>query len=78
MSHDKWSSLMSRLFFFAAFALLALSIAEKIANLAEYTILRAIPASRLLEYAVILLFFVMALLLRQIREELRRFGPRGT
>jgi hypothetical protein len=52
-----------------SFVLLALSVLEAGARQLGYTILRSSFApGRLLEYAVILLVFVVALLLRQIRD----------
>jgi len=67
------SSLIARLFFAGAGALLILAICERIANSLGYTVVReAFTASRLIELAVILVIFVIALLLRQIREELKQ------
>ena len=60
--------LAERLMFGIAFGLLALAIVEFIARIFRYTILRGWEPGRLLEYAVILLVFVMAILLRQIRD----------
>ena len=66
---EKTISLISRAFFLAAFALLALSVLEAVARQLGYTILRSSFApGRLLEYAAILLVFVVAILLRQIRD----------
>ena len=66
-------SMMSRFFFFGAFVLLLLAGLEKVVNLFGYTILRdTYRAGRLLEFATILLVFVIAILLRQIREDLRK------
>ena len=62
------SSLVSRVFFGLAFALLVIAIVEKVANVTGYTILRGFDPGRLLDYATVLLFFVIALLLRQIRD----------
>jgi hypothetical protein len=62
-------SLISRAFFVAAFVLLALSVLEAVAHQMGYTILRnSFLPGRLLEYAAILLVFVVAILLRQIRD----------
>ncbi|GAF97434.1 unnamed protein product [marine sediment metagenome] len=67
------SSMVARLFFAGAGALLILAIGERIANSLGYTVVReAFTASRLIELAVILVIFVIALLLRQIREELKQ------
>ena len=70
MSVDKLSSIVNRLFFFVAFALLVLAVIEGILNLIGYTILQGqYTAGRLTEFAALLLVFVIALLLRQMREE---------
>jgi preprotein translocase subunit SecY len=74
MTLDKLSSLMSRLCFFGAFVLLILAVIEKVANLSGYTIMRSYAPERLLEVAVMLMVFVIALLLRQVREQLRGSG----
>jgi hypothetical protein len=73
MSLTKLVSAASRLFFFGAFALLGLSLIERIANASGYTILRgAFTGGRLLELAVVLLIFVIAMQVREMREELKR------
>lgn len=75
MSLDRLSSWVSRLFFLGAFVLLGIAVIERVANVFGYTIvLRAYTGGRLLELAVVLLVFVIALLLRQMREELRKRG----
>jgi hypothetical protein len=72
---DAFASMVSRVFFLVAFVLLGLSVFEALANLRDYTILRGTyTAGRLLEFAAILLIFVMAILMRQVREELRKRG----
>jgi TRAP-type mannitol/chloroaromatic compound transport system permease small subunit len=69
---EKIISLFCRVFFFVSFVFLALSIMESVARRMGYTILRhTFEPARLLEYAVILLVFVMAMLLRQIRNGTR-------
>ena len=66
---EKMTSFSCRAFFLAAFGLLAVSILEALARCMGYTILRrSFEPARLLEYAVILLVFVVAMLLRQIRD----------
>ena len=66
---EKMTSLVCRAFFLASFVLLTLSITEAGARKMGYTILRhSFEPARLLEYAVILLVFVVAMLLRQIRD----------
>jgi hypothetical protein len=73
MRFNHYVSIVCRVFFLTAFVLLGLAVAEKVVNVTGYTILgtAAYPASRLIEFGVILLVFVIALLLRQIREELQ-------
>ena len=62
----------SRLFFFGGLAMLAVAALEAVVNLAGYTILRDLyTKGRLLELAAILLVFVITILLRQIRDELK-------
>ena len=60
--------------FFGAFILLVVAMGEKIANLLGYTILRQTQYTswRLLEFAALFLIFVIAILLREIREELKK------
>lgn len=74
MNLDKLNSIACRVFFVVALLLLTISVLEKIMNFFDYTILRGTPyvPSRLLEYAIILVVFVLALLMRQVREELRK------
>ena len=72
MKINKISSIIARLFFAGALMLLLLAVWERIANSMGYTVVREVfTASRLIELAVILVIFVIALLLRQIREELK-------
>ena len=68
-------SVISRLCFLGAFVLLGLALMEKVANTAGYTILQAYRGARLLEVAVVLLVFVIAIQLREIREELKNRRP---
>jgi preprotein translocase subunit SecY len=75
MSLEKLMSVTSRIFFIGAFVLLALSVIERIANATGYTIVQLYGGGRLLEFAAILLVFVMAMQLREIREELRSKRP---
>ena len=71
MSLEKFVSMASRLFFFGAFALLGLAVLERAANAFGYTILH-FRGGRLLELAVVLLVFVIAMQVRELREELKR------
>jgi hypothetical protein len=75
MSLDTLGSVVSRLCFLGAFVLLGLALMERIANVAGYTILQVYRGARLLEIAVSLLVFVIAIQLREIREELKRRRP---
>jgi hypothetical protein len=72
MSLEKLISLVSRLFFLCAFVLLGLALIERIANATGYTILQVYRGSRLLEVAVVLLVFVIAAQLREMKAELKR------
>jgi len=73
MDLEKINSLISRLFFASAFVLLILAALERVANLMNYTILRgSYTAGRLLEFSAILAIFVVVLLLRQVRELLKK------
>ncbi|HEX6850246.1 MAG TPA: hypothetical protein VF139_02480 [Candidatus Polarisedimenticolaceae bacterium] len=62
------SSLVNRSLFLLAFVLAALAVVEKAANLFDYTVINGYSASRLLELAAVALLFVIALLLREVRE----------
>ena len=73
MSVDKWSSVVSRVFFFASFLLLAIAVFDRFVNTFGYTVVGSFyTAGRLLQFSGTLLIFVLALLLREVREELRR------
>lgn len=65
---DKLTSLISRVFFILAFVLAGLAVWEKLANFADMTLLRGYAPSRLLEFAMVILLFVVALQLREIRQ----------
>ena len=77
MSCEKMISAVSRLFFFVAFVLLGLEIIQRIATGAGYSIvlLGRFSAGRLLEIAAVLLVFVIAIQLREIRQELKKRNP---
>jgi hypothetical protein len=55
--------------------LLGLALIERIANAFGYTILRAYRGGRFLEIAVVLLVFVIAIQVREMKEELKRGRP---
>ncbi len=72
MKADKVTSILSRLFLSGAFVLIALAVSERMGEFLGYTITRPYyTAGRLVEFSTMLLVFVVALLLRQIREELK-------
>jgi len=75
MSLEKLISMVSRFFFLGAFVLLGLALIEKLANVANYTILQQYRGGRLLDFAVVLLIFVIAMQLRQMKEDLRGRKP---
>ncbi len=65
----------ARLFFFGALVLLAVALVEAVLNLLGYTVLRDYyTAGRLMELAATPLVFVIAVLLRQIRDALKAGG----
>ena len=66
---DKLNSLVLRVFFFGAFLLLGVAVLEKLLNLVGQSVpgLNVLP-STLLGWSVVLLVFVIALLLRRLRE----------
>jgi hypothetical protein len=72
MDIDRVISVVCRILFAGGFVLLALAVLERLCFAFGYTILRGVfTGGRLLEIAAIILVFVIALLLRQIREELK-------
>ena len=72
MNTTKLYSLVCRVFFAAAFLLFGLSVLDKVLALAGTNILGgSYTAGRLFEFATLLMIFVIALLLREIRQELK-------
>jgi hypothetical protein len=72
MMLEKWISAFSRIFFVLAFAVLAVAVIERIVNFAGYTIVgRMYTGGRLLEFSGILLLFVIAIQVREVRETIR-------
>jgi hypothetical protein len=68
-----WMSLLNRVLFLAAFLLLAIAVLDRLVNYFGYTILMGgYTSGRMLEFAGIMLLFVIALVLREARDELRR------
>ena len=73
MNITKLNSLVCRCFLGLALVLLVISVLEKAAALMGYTILGgAYTPGRLFELSTLLVIFVIALLLREIREELKQ------
>ena len=72
---EQFSRVVSRVLFIGSFILAGLAIWEKLANFFGYTVLRVYSPSRLLEFAAIALFFVIALQLREIKKSLETKGP---
>jgi hypothetical protein len=73
--NNKLSSI-SRIVFILAVIAAGFAIFERLANAMGYTFLRgAISGGRLLEISAILVTFVIALLLREIRDALRAQRP---
>ena len=67
MHQQNW---IARVLFVVAFVLAGVAIIEKATNLLGYTLLRATyQPSRLLELASVVLLFVIALLLRDLRHQ---------
>ncbi|HAK96302.1 MAG TPA: hypothetical protein DCM87_15245 [Planctomycetes bacterium] len=67
------NSLLCRVFVAGAFVLLVLALLEKFINLCGYTLLREFyTPGRLLEFAAVGLLFVVVLLLRQIRDGMKK------
>ncbi len=58
----------SRLLFFAALIMLSLASAELAFNFFGFSFLRGISAGRLIEMAAAFIVFVIAVILRQIRD----------
>ena len=74
MDLEKLNSIVYRILFFGSFLLLAVAVLEFVLNWFGYTVLQAIgyTAGRLLQLAALLLTFVLAILLRQVRDELKK------
>ena len=68
---DKVISFLNRSFFTVACVLLLLAIWDRILQLFGWTIDWYYEAGRVLEFSAIMMIFVIALLLRQIREQLK-------
>lgn len=74
MNADSLSSLVARVFTIVSFLLLALAVLEGLSNMSGYTLVRGeFAPHQILQYAVVLLMFVVAVVLRQVRDRL----PKG-
>jgi len=74
---EKVLAIIRRTFLVVAFLLLGLAVIERAVNVYNYTIVaQALTPGRLLEFSVVLLLFVVALQLREVREELRLRSPK--
>ena len=73
MDLARYSSIASRIGFFGAFAFLCMAAVERLANGAGYTttLTQFGRPGQMLEYAIVLLIFVIALLLRDIRQRIK-------
>ncbi len=72
---EQLMSWMNRVFFLVALALSGLAVLERIVNIQGYTLLRgAYTGGRLVEFAGVLLLYVIALELRQIKRSLAAKG----
>jgi hypothetical protein len=72
MNLEQISAVAVRVFFFAGFACLVLAIVELASRAFGYTLVLRRNPGDYLDYAVVLLTFVVAILLRQIRDRLAR------
>lgn len=74
MNLDKVSSLVYRTLFGASFVLLAVAVIDRLAELGGYVLLpsKTYTAGRLVEFAGIFQVFVITMLLRQLREILKK------
>jgi len=73
MNLENLYNVFARLLFYFAFVLFALTFVEVIVNAFDYTILAGTyTKGRLIELSAMMLVFVITLLLRQIRNELKK------
>ncbi|NIR51520.1 MAG: hypothetical protein GWN55_11855 [Phycisphaerae bacterium] len=69
---DKLTSIFSRVFFAVALLLLLFGVLDRVLGLFGWTLAWYHEPGRVLEFSGIMMTFVIGLLLRQIREELRK------
>ena len=72
MNLEKLESLASRVFFVGAFLLFVFALVERTARQFGYFIQQSTRAVTMMETAVVLLVFVIAVQLRAIREAVKR------
>jgi hypothetical protein len=73
MNYNKVTSVLYRIFAVGALVLIALAVMESAANAFRYTFVReAYRPGRLVEFASMSAVIAIALLLRQIRDELHK------
>ena len=72
MDLNKWSSIISRLCFVVAFALFVVGIVDWATSLFGSRIVTSYMPGRLIEFGVMFLIPVVTVLLREIRDELRK------
>jgi len=78
MNLNRLVSWLSHVLAAVAFLLLALGVVERFANWFGYTVVnQKYTPGRLVEFAAAFAIFVMALLLRQLREEMRKGSRAG-
>ncbi len=65
---SQFTSLASRVLFVGSFLLAALAVLEKAVNVFGFTLLRTYAPWRILEFAAVMLLFVIALQLRELKE----------
>jgi hypothetical protein len=70
------TSVVSRVSFVIAFLLASVAIGEKLLNMLGFTLTRAYSPWRFLEFTAVVLLFVIALQLREIKIRLRGEGTR--
>lgn len=68
---EKLISLVSRILFVTSFLLTAVAMWEKLANIFGYTFVRYYSPSRILLFSALVLLFVIALQLREIKLSLK-------
>jgi hypothetical protein len=71
---ERLISLVSRVLVIIAFALASIALWEKVANLFGLTVTRGYAPWRLLEFTIVVLLFVIALQLREIKTSIRNIG----